>query len=432
MLPLPTSFVNKIAAGQVNMGIGVAVLALGIACLAFSPAASAVVVSVETSEGRWVVGKVIRIADGRLELEAGDGSHLTFRLAELERLVVDRKASPAAQTAEDALTTEAWEVVLVGGSLLRCNRAELGRGSQVLMCQLAGALDRPHQIPLLFVDSILFRRLQPPLESQWDQLKKSTREADRLVVARQEFLDFYAGKILALNRERATFRMEGEELDVPVGRVVGLVLAPGTGQIQSARLGAVEHRGGSLLWAQELTATSQQLKVTVTQGLILDLDWQEVVSVDFGRHRQIALADLPVVDARIEPLVPLPGLEEPLARLLLPPLGRQDSRRNSGPGEVLLFPAGTNVVWSLAAEASLFRATLRPVSKLSTTGLLTVRIWADEQLLLERQLPVGQSESLELPLPGAKSLRLQVDAADSPGFGLFLEVRNGRVILAPN
>ncbi|MDW8077351.1 MAG: hypothetical protein RMJ16_00530 [Thermoguttaceae bacterium] len=397
--------------------------------------AEEVPITAETSRGESLVGKPIKLADGRLELASDEGQVLTFAFAQLERLLVGQKGSryPELAAGRSVSTKDSWEVALVGGSRLRCQEVELSPRASQLRCKLANGAGRGHEISLKAVAFVLFRQLEPSFRPQWEELEKSAAERDRLVVTRGEFLDYYPGTVVAISPGQVTFQIEGETLDVPISRLVGILLAAsGRGSTGLRAACCVEHRGGSVIWAASISATSEEVRLVSVEDQAFAFPWDELVVIDFSRHRQIPLSSLPVVEEKFEPFVPIPGLEENLARILLPPLGKTFEPVPAGATEDLTFPAGASVTWRLPEGATHFRGTVEAVSKLTRSGLVAIRLFVDERLVFERDLPLAQPEALEVPVAGGKILRLKVSAVQAAGFGFFIRVRNGRVILGEN
>jgi|GEM_PF-6310612 len=388
------------------------------------------VVKVTWKGGQELFGKVRQLTSRGVVLEEVSGKVISLDLPEVFSLApVIAEDLPSQIGPVANLPGENRWVYLRQGSILVCQRLTSSEGGRSLECQLAGSMANPINVPWQAVQAVRFRPLSEQISPAWNELLNRPEDRDWIAVVFDSNVDYYSGTLLGLREGELEFELEGERFTIGFSRLLGLKfggLPTTSGQALVAR---VEHRGGSQILASQLVGDGQKIEAQIEPGLAIALPWHEISKVDFRHGRVISLDRLPVLRARYFPILPLPGLESALTELLLPPLGKEFAEESLSEAiPTLLFPVGSEVLWQLPEGTWELSAYLRVVSKGPVNTVVRAE-WASEAgPKKEVCLEIGGSEKLEIDLGTSRTLRLKVEAKSGAALGVFLEVKEGRVV----
>jgi hypothetical protein len=388
------------------------------------------VVKVSHKGQQELIGKLWELTPEHVVVEEASGQVVSLKLSEVSHLtpVIGEDLSELPPAAASTAKEGRW-VQLRSGSILVCGNLVGSEGSPYLECQLMQSLGTGLRLPWSAVQTIRFRALTEELFAPWKELLKRPADRDWIAVLFDSKVDFYSGTVRGLRETELEFELEGERFLIATSRLLGARLA-GSSPTSELPLGCrIEHRGGSQILAHQVRANREELWAEVESGLSFRFPWHEISKVDFRGGRVVPLDQLPLVRARYSPVLQLPGLEEALTQLLLPPLGKA-RQENSLPeaSPILLFPVGSEVVWQLPEGDWELSAQLRALSKGPPDTVIRVEWASEETPIKEISLEVGRSENLELELGGTRTLRLRVEVNSGSPIGVFLEVKDGVVI----
>lgn len=240
-------------------------------------------VTVTPLSGEPIAGSLVNFTAAVVELESADGPQ-SLDLNSLRSLTFDGVAPP-----DEFADPPAIEVVLTDGSRLACTSLTAQVNDVRLSVEDLGDLTLPRS-------TLRAVRLASPekIALRWEELLQREASADRLVVRKQDALDFVEGTVGDVTTSEITFLLQGQSRTLPRDRAFGMIFA--TPQTPAPRPALAAHAGRSTLQLAALTLTGEQAAATFAAGPQCSLPLTALYSVEFsGRIR--FLGDLtPVIE----------------------------------------------------------------------------------------------------------------------------------------
>jgi hypothetical protein len=237
-------------------------------------------VRLSTLDGQQFKGTVETIdAQGNL---AGDGLPKGLQLSEVVRIDLPGRARPTTST------REIW-LQLVNGSTVAVKA--LGLKGETLEFESAIGLD---SLPLQVVRAIIWResaqvkqQLEQPLASQ-DRVIVETADGERVV----------QGLVEGLNAQQLLFQYQNETRKISVGRINAVLTADIGGKPMKGSMATVDMSDGSIVKGLIKELKDKRLSLQISDGVLLSLATDQVVSISILSDRQLYLSDVEPIEVQ--------------------------------------------------------------------------------------------------------------------------------------
>lgn len=249
--------------------------------LGLSVLLSAVPVEVQTLDGTIHAGTLESLQDGRLELN-GDGVPAELNSADLLQV------QPVEATAPDEFAVDrASAVRLVDGSLLSVKSFSLKNKQAVVVSELLGEI----RVPQAEVHSVRLAGIESAVRDAWDAQLARESKTDRLVIRKNDALDFVPGVISGVDEKGVHLLTNSREATVALTRVFGFVF-PGSPPQKREPACELLLSSGDRLVLKSLAIQDDRLTGQLVSGPEIAVPLAQVRNVDFGLGRVRFLADL--------------------------------------------------------------------------------------------------------------------------------------------
>lgn len=379
---------------------------------------------VRTLSGQSAVGTLQQLSAEQLVIETADGPR-TFATKEL--MGVAFKGHAAAGDVRPKVWLE-----LTDGSRL----VGLEYLSQKQEATLTLLDSRPLQIPIRNVSSVRLKEQNDKIAAQWDEVFKSKRTADVVVVRRAEAIDFHEGVLGDVSAEIVDFNLDGDSVQVKRPRVEGLIYFQRAGATLPAAVCELTDRDGARLSVQKLSLTDGTLKLTTTSGLQLDRPLEAIRDIDFSLGKIRYLSDLEPEQMQRTPYIAVVGKPSETDRYYEP---RKDRSFDGGPlrlggqsyAKGLALKSRTLLVYRTAGKYSRFETIAGIDAGVAPLGHVRLTIRGDDkpQPLFEADIAGGDAPlPISLNISGVRKLSIEVDFGQGGDVSDYLDLCEARVI----
>lgn len=378
-------------------------------------------VELATVGGETVSGKLEKITAAEITLDGKNDrravpldSILSVKFSSAEEL-------PA--SAESATTLQ-----FQGGGRLSCRRVVMRERRIIAQPRLGEAIN----VPLSVVAAVRFRKLEPTITDDWEEILENTPTRDLLVVRNGQSLDRLEGTISGLDEETLTFLVE--ETRVAIDRTkprLFAVVAAHSPDAEGESVGVVRLRNGDWLSVSSLSYDGETLSVTTAGGWKTSFPAEAISELDFGRGRVRYLSDIEprksehesflgteldtVFDVRRDRGDASP--EEPIR------IAGQAFRKG------LVIHSRTELTYRLNGDYQRFVAIAGIEDLVRPLGSVELTISLDGATALQKTITGSQPPiPIDLKVDGADDLTIVVDFADDWGTGDHLALGGARLI----
>ncbi len=318
-----------------------------------------------------------------------------------------------------AVTRPSSRVGLAGGSRVAIEsvRAE---GSTA---ELAVRNQSPLRVPLKQLRWVRFRGPSAAVDPQWLGLIDRPRVADALVIRRPgDSIDEVSGIVLGINGESVAFDLDGETMQAPVARLEGLLFASPAEETQQPQGSVtVEDIDGSRWVAVSLGAgRDAEIELDLGNGMTHRLSIDRIDKVELTGAVEF-LAGQPPVESGYTPYLSI-GLPAALADKWLGLEIRNDRD--------LVMRATSHVEYRVSESNQTLVGSVEYDPAVTAGGSCVVRVLLDSKPVWEQTLDVSDPSprGFELPLGGARRVRLEVNASGDGDLGDTVRVRQPRML----
>ncbi len=369
-------------------------------------------VRVATLEGNTVEGPLRAIGQTDVRLGGGDGSAAERVIALDQVLSIERldRTDTAAPT---------MRAGLVGGSRIAL-RSITTEGANA---QLAVRNQSSLAVPLKQLRWIRFRAPSTAVDPQWLGLVERPRAADALVIRRPgDAIDEVSGIVLAISDEGVSFDLDGDTIQAPLSRLEGLLFASSTDEGQPAAKGSVtvDDIDGSRWIAASLGSGSEtDIELNLGNDLIHRLPLDRISKIELTGAVEFLAAQTPV-EASYAPYLSI-GISSGLADRWLGPESQNDRD--------LILRSKSHVEYRVSDGSQMFLGSVEYDPQVAAGGSCVVRVLLDDENVWEQTLNVSDPapRGFELPLSGARRVRLEVDGDGDSDLGDTVRVRQPRM-----
>lgn len=368
-------------------------------------------VRVATIDGGTVEGPLRTIGQTDLRLGGeGDAAERVIALEQvlsIERLDRGEAAVPAMRAG------------LAGGSRVALQAVKT-EGTTAL---LAVRGQEPLSVPLKQLRWLRFRAPSPAVDPQWLGLVERPRAADALVIRRPgDVVDEVAGIVLAIGDESVSFDLDGDTIQAPLSRLEGLLFASTADAAPAPAQGSVtiDDLDGSRWVATALgPGSDSEIELHLGNDLVHRLPLERISRMELSGSVEF-LAAQPPVETSYAPYLAI-GLPAELAGRWLGPESQNDRD--------LILRANSHVEYRVSDGSQMLLGSVEYDPEVSAGGDCVVRVLLDDQTVWEQTLSVSEQSprGFELPLNGARRVRLEVDSNGDSDLGDTVRVRQPRM-----
>jgi hypothetical protein len=390
-------------------------------------------------DGSTVTGQLQRWQDERLTLDTATGP---VEIAEAELLSLELSPATPATAGQPF-------VELIDGSLLPI--AEYGATSKQATVHFAApnsGASQESSLPLAQVHAVQLQPLDAEVVPQWQEIRALESPSDVLVVLKREgkSLDYLEGVVEEVTPTDVAFKLDGDTVRVPRGKVAGVVYYRAKPAEEDAPRCVLTGDEGL-----RLVATSVRLedsKALISTGAGFELLWPLAAldAADFSAGKLAYLSDLEPVSQKWQPLVALPAATKYAARYGEPRLDRSavggpltlafpDADRPDAVGKLQEFAKGlalrsrTEYIVRLPSGYSRFLATAGIEPTMQSSGNVMLAIYGDDRVLMEAPIAGDAAPlAIELDVAGVKRLRIVVDYGQNLDTGDWLNLCSARIV----
>ncbi len=368
-------------------------------------------VRVATLDGGTIEGPLQAIGqtDLRIGGEAGAAEQVIAldQVLSIERLGASSSPPPTVRAG------------LAGGSRIALHTVTT-EGTNAL---LAVRGQTPLSVPLKQLRWIRLRAPSTAVDPQWLGLVERPRAADALVIRRPgDAIDEVAGIVLSIGNESVAFDLDGDTIQAPVSRLEGLLFASASDDPQATAKGSVtiDDLDGSR-WIVASLGLSSDTEVELNLGN----DLTHRLPLDRIRRMEFSGA--------VEFLAAQPPVETSYAPYLSIGLSRELAGRWFGPQSVndrdLILRSKSHVEYRVSDGSQMLLGSVEYDPEVSAGGSCVVRVLLDAEPVWEQTLDVNDPapRGFELPLNGARRVRLEVDSNGDSDLGDTVRVRQIRM-----
>jgi len=387
-------------------------------------------VEVERVNRSRIVGQWLGLEEDAIVLRAESAEECRVPLEEVVRI----RFFPLASGPTSPVAAGAVWINLTDGSRIVARALDPGGSKEeVVLRGLVGSWDLL-KVPLASIAAIQFRELSPRQSAQWQALLEQVSEADRVVVAQGDNLDYYPGVVEGVSSRGILFAIEGERLELGREKIVGVVLYRASGAGGSRGIGRIVDRFGCRWVASSLEMHQGKLRWKTPYGLVVDQPPEDLIEIDFAAERVVYLGQLPAEVLEVTPGLSVGELDRILAEFYRPQVDRGFGGEPLKLGGTtykhgVAMRSRTRVVYQLPAGAQRFQAWVGIDDRCRPGGQVKLSIRTEHGNLWEGVISGSEPEQfLDLQLGGASRLEIFVDFAGSQILGGHINFCEARVI----
>ena len=374
-------------------------------------------------------GQLVSLSADRLVLATPEGEEIV----DLEQVlrIERRQAETADPTRRDII------VRLYDGS--RLATARFTSSGATARAELGG--DEAVELDTHQIRAVRLRPGNPELDPQFEEIAGMQHAADVLVIRKSpQALDYLEGVITDARPEIVKFRFDDQTLDVPVGKLEGLLFYSAQPRPDADPIARVECRSGSLWNVADVVVSDGTLSLITTAGVKFSGSAATLQKIDYGAGKVVFLSDLEPAESRVTPLL-ASSLQSQLGRLLYDP--RRDQGFGGRPLQLrfheeritreftkgLALHSRTELTYRLSGRFRQLKGWAGLEPGIPTQSLVQLEIRADGQPLFSQQLESGDEPlPIALNVEGCRRLQIVVDYGDGSDLADRLNLCEIRVI----
>ncbi len=307
---------------------------------------------------------------------------------------------------------------------------ELRDGSVLFASDLSGSQDRwslksafgVGELPPATLAAVQFRSLLTAEKPAWEDWRREKGILDSLIVSRNEgVLDRVNGVILGIQPDSVEFELDGQKLNPPRTRFVGLIFArqPLERQPLAARIRLVdrsEWNATEIHW----DATKEVLSWKNSLGLQCKTAVSDIVEVDLTKLNVRWLSELEAIDRKITARVTTATKFASRDRLLGP---RFDGHGTSaGSDHNLIFHSPGEISFRVPDGVTNFSTRIRRISNGDVRSELHAEIYHADELVYRSVIPDDDSaKPVQVAVQSNRRLKLVIRSSSPLAAGSTVE-----------
>lgn len=395
-----------------------------------SPLVALVAVEVSQLDGTVQSGQLLQWNDQQIVLQADEGP---------VELTTDQVLSLRFRQERPRTSAAGKHVVLRCGSVTPAVEFTSQDGQATFRIPGESA---PLSVRFEKIQAVRFRAPSPALDEQWNQLTSQVHEGDVIVIRKSNTaLDSLEGIIRDVSSQQLAFELDGERIDVPLTKLEGIIPFNGSRPPQVPARGKLTTTDGAVwqLAQVALLANDNAVQIQTPQGVAARLPLDRIQQVDFAAGNVQYLSHLTPLRVSVEPLIAGDSNADTLVELLYAP--RQDESlrgaalalldddgRPQTYAKGLAIHSRTELLYALDGPFGRLRGLCGIAPDAPQGVVVSLKIFANDQLVFDELVESSSPPiALDLPIEGARRLRLLVDYGDDSDLGDHLHLCNLRV-----
>jgi hypothetical protein len=385
--------------------------ALGIAVLARMVAVLAVAVlgvRVTKTSGDPIDGDLQSVGKSALVVEV-DGSEQEIAFEDLVSVVpIDR--------VED-VTGPPMRVTLLSGSRIAAQDMVLADEQ----LRIEPRRQQPLTVPLKEVKSIRFRAAAAVTDPQWLGLLENEDRRDLLAIRREgnqiDPAPVVVESISGGPESKVGFSIGGESGAAPIERLEGIVLGGNRQVIEEADIQVADIYGSK--WSVQSVALSGEgkLRLNLSDSITHEVPLEQLDSLSW-KSGLVMLASIDPAETFYQPYVKTNLDDSVLAKWHGPAAAPPD----------LLMVGGSAIEYRIDPGFATVAGSVRRDQQVAKAGNVSIVITLDGQAVWDESLTDSEARGFEIPLKGARRLRIDVKSGDDGDVGDTVRVLRPRLL----
>lgn len=373
-------------------------------------------VDATTLDNEHVQGELIAITADAIEINPESSEQQSVALNSLlEIRFLENKP-----TKESPTTRPTW-IELVDGSRLNVEKFQANVRQLTANSPLLGNVE----VELSQVRNIRLADNDSRVEERWQELCDRDHSQDRLVIRKQDVLNFIPGTLGAIDGEKIQFELDGRTASVKQAKVFGIILGRRNESTGQPLCRVFTHQGGELA-AKSLKWNDERIQLELVSGSSVSLPVQAVASLDFSLGKVRYLSQMQPREVKYTPFFDVTWKYQRDANLDGGPLRVGDKEYRRG----LSIHSKTYLRYRLGTEYRRFRAIMGIDRLVGKQGNVEVIITADGNELWKGQVRGSDPEphNLDLEVSGMRELEILVDFGGDLDIADHLDLADARLI----
>ncbi len=339
--------------------------------------------------------------------------------ADSDKVIIQTKAGVIEKSARDIgqvsfgnkmeAQTPPVELFMLDGSKAFGNRLT---GKSSSGWRLKDLLGNEVAISSKSLKAVRLKAIAPELVKTWQSAILETKNADAVIVLRSgNSLDRINGVILQVQEESITFDLDGQQIDIPIEKLVGLVWFQRDQERvkPTIEVSATDH---SVWMAESLTMKSNVLELRTSLGQSVSIPLVQISRINYSTANIRWLADVESLEAvaerQIEFKTPIASVDKAFApRFVVNGLAPLST--SLAADKDLYFPSPGYYLFRVPEGFSSLQCRVERTDDGSQRTDITIEVWQDDQKISEQPLSFNVDfADLAIPLKSEKKTKLAV------------------------
>ena len=339
--------------------------------------------------------------------------------ADSDKVIIQTKAGVIEKSARDIgqvsfgnkmeAQTPPVELFMLDGSKAFGNRLT---GKSSSGWRLKDLLGNEVAISSKSLKAVRLKAIDPELVKAWQSAILETKNADAVIVLRSgNSLDRINGVILQVQEESITFDLDGQQIDIPIEKLVGLVWFQRDQERvkPTIEVSATDH---SVWMAESLTMKSNVLELRTSLGQSVSIPLVRISRINYSTANIRWLADVESLEAvaerQIEFKTPIASVDKAFApRYVVNGLAPLST--SLAADKDLYFPSPGYYLFRVPEGFSSLQCRVERTDDGSQRTDITIEVWQDDQKISEQPLSFNVDfADLAIPLKSEKKTKLAV------------------------
>ncbi|HUP78375.1 MAG TPA: hypothetical protein VM260_07390 [Pirellula sp.] len=278
--------------------------------------------------------------------------------------------------------------------------------------QLSDSIGNEVEIPSKSLKAARLKAILPEIANAWQSAIRETTNADAVIVLRPgNSLDRINGVIVQVQETSITFDLDGQQIDIPIEKLVGLTWFQR--ELQRVRPTIEVRMTDHSVWmAESLSLKPNVLELRTPLGQSVSIPIAKILSINYSTANIKWLSEvesLEVVTVRqIDFKTPIASLDRAFAPRFVVN-GRAPLPTSLAADKDLYFPSPGHYVFRAPEGFSSFQCRIERTDDGSQRSDLNIEVWQDDQRISEQLLlHTADFVDLDIPLKPEKKTKLAV------------------------
>ena len=278
--------------------------------------------------------------------------------------------------------------------------------------QLRDSTGNEVEIPSKSLKAARLKAIVPEIANAWQSAILETTNADAVIVLRPgNSLDRINGVIVQVQETSITFDLDGQQIDIPIEKLVGLAWFQRELQRVKPTI-EVRVTDHSVWMAESLTLKPNVLELRTPFGQSVSIPIAKILSINYSTANIKWLSEVEslevVTERQIDFKTPIASLDRALAPRFVVN-GRAPLPASLAADKDLYFPSPGHYVFRVPEGFSKFQCRIERTDDGSQRSDLNIEVWQDDQRISEQLLiHTADFADLDISLKPEKKTKLAV------------------------